>query len=208
MKTALVVLALVAVGYAAPQPRKLFHEHLEDFLDVVREEAGAELEHIFEHYLEFEEFVATLDYLATADYKELIYEMESLPEFKAVVDFLEKDNIDIMFFVDLVNEMLEQQFPPSARKVRHELSGTDYSAFINDIIDAFPKEKLAALYEEKIAEYDDFRVALENLESQEWQDTWNALWNSEVFQKEIQTLESHGIYFNSLIKELRALFGQ
>lgn len=84
MKVAITFLALVALGYAAPQPRKLFHEHYEDFADLVMEEAGHDINHILEHYLEFEEFLATLEYLGTANFRDLVFEMEDLPEFKAV----------------------------------------------------------------------------------------------------------------------------
>lgn len=84
MKVAIVLLGLVAIGLSAPQPRKVFHEHFEDFLQLIMDEAEHDLDHIMGHYLEFEEFLATFEYLRTTNFKELVYEMESLPEFKAV----------------------------------------------------------------------------------------------------------------------------
>lgn len=84
MKFAITFLALVALSYAAPQPRKLFHEHFEDFTDVIVEEVGQELNELMEQYLQFDEFLVSLNYLVTPNFRNLVYEMEDLPEFKAV----------------------------------------------------------------------------------------------------------------------------
>lgn len=96
MKVALTFLALVALGFSAPQPRKLFHEHWEDFTKLIVDEVGDDLEHILEHYLEFEEFQASLDYLITADFRNIVYEMEDLPEFKAVSKVIKLDKSMIL----------------------------------------------------------------------------------------------------------------
>ncbi|MBN4841774.1 hypothetical protein, partial [Citrobacter braakii] len=107
MKQAFVLFALVGLAFSAPQQRKLFHEHFDDFMYIIIEEVGGEIDHLMGHYLEYEEFSSALQYLQTNNFKELVYEMEALPEFIAVVDFLENDNIDIHFFIDLFNEMIE-----------------------------------------------------------------------------------------------------
>lgn len=84
MKVVALLLVFVAFAASAPQPRKDFHEHFEDFITIIMNEAGQEIEHVFEHYLEFEEFEAAIEYIKTANFKELIFEMESLPQFQAV----------------------------------------------------------------------------------------------------------------------------
>ncbi|XP_028176213.1 uncharacterized protein LOC114364307 [Ostrinia furnacalis] len=202
----LVLFALVAVAFAAPQPRKVFHENFEDFIDLIFDEAGHDLDHLMEHYLEFEEFTQTLDYLATNNFKNLIYEMEELPEFKAVLDFLEGHSIDIHYFIDLINEMLETG--PPQRKARHTLSGRDFSAFIQDCISEFPKSKLVALFDQKLAEDDDFKAAIEGLQSDEWAQVWSALWENEQFLSEVNTLNANGVDVKVLLDELVAVFGQ
>lgn len=84
MKVAIVLLSMLALSCSAPQPRRIFHEHTEDFLDLILDEAGDEIRLILESYIEFEEFKTSLDYMTTANFKDLVYDMESLPEFKAV----------------------------------------------------------------------------------------------------------------------------
>lgn len=84
LKQTLVVLAIVGLAFSAPQPRKLFHEHFDEFMDIIIQEVGHDLEHLMEHYLEFEEFTTSLQYLQTNNFKDILYEMESLPEFIAV----------------------------------------------------------------------------------------------------------------------------
>lgn len=84
MRVALVVFALIGLGCSAPQPKKLFHEHFNEFLEIIMEEAGHEIDHILFHYLEFDEFVASMDYLKTNSFRDLVNEMENLSEFQAV----------------------------------------------------------------------------------------------------------------------------
>ncbi|KAJ8723989.1 hypothetical protein PYW07_007969 [Mythimna separata] len=206
MKQALVVLALVGLAFSAPQARKPFHEHVEDFLDVIDQEAGHDIEHLMEHYLEFEEFWQALDYMKTNNFKDIVYEMESLPEFVAVVDFLENDNIDIHYFIDLLNTLIENV--DRLKVARHTLSGRDLSAFIRDSISEFPKAKLAALFDQKMAQDAEFSSAILNLQSEEWDNTFGALWDSPVFQAEVKALAANGIDVGVFLDEIIAIFGQ
>ncbi|GBP54336.1 hypothetical protein EVAR_38570_1 [Eumeta japonica] len=208
MKTALVFFALAAFGYGSPTPRKLFHEHFDDFMAIIIEEVGDEVQHITEHYMEFDDFLVSLDYLQTQNFKDLVNEMEHLPEFIAVVDFLENDNIDIHYFLDLFHETLDGVGDRKKRSQRHTISGTDFNSYIRDIIDLFPKDKLAALYDEKMEGDEEFKTAMENLYSDEWHATFNALVESEIFQKEVDTLAEKGIDFHLVIAEILAVFGQ
>ncbi|KAG6452456.1 uncharacterized protein LOC115445016 [Manduca sexta] len=208
MKVALVVLALISLGCAAPQPRKVFHEHFEDFVDVIVEEVGDELMHLTGHYLEYDDFWVAFNYLKSESFRNLVDEFESLPEFAAVVEFLENDNIDIRFFIDMFHEFIDELESMSRPVARHATSGTNFSAYINDVIATFPKAKLAALYDEKMANDEEFRVAMENLLSPEWDAVLEALWTSDVFQAEIKTLAEYGIDASVLYLEILAIFGQ
>ncbi|KAJ0173692.1 hypothetical protein K1T71_010841 [Dendrolimus kikuchii] len=206
MKLAIVLLALIGLAYSAPQPRKLFHEHFDDFMTVIGEEVGEKVAALADKYAEFDEYRTALDYMRTNGFKTLVYEMESLPEFQAVVAFLENDNIDVLYFIDLLNEVLDGI--ARKRTNRQEPSGKDFTSFVNDLILIFPKEKLAALYDQKMEEDEVFRVAMENLLSDEWDEVFTALWNSSVFQAEVDTLLDHGIDVDVLMKEILAIFGQ
>ncbi|KAJ8723987.1 hypothetical protein PYW07_007967 [Mythimna separata] len=207
MKQALVVLALVGLAFCAPQPRKLFHEHVEDFIDVIDEETGDEFQQLMDQYIEFDEFWQALEYMKTNNFKDLVYEMESLPEFVAVIDFLENDNIDIHYFLDLFNELLETV--DRMRLQRQSVaSGKDLTAFTRDCIAMFPKEKLSALFDQKFAEDEEFRTAIENLNSEEWDTVFGALWDSDVFKAEVQTLADNGIDVGVFIEQIVAIFGQ
>lgn len=82
MKALFSVLALGVLSNTI-HGQKLFHEHYDDFIQVLEDDAD-ELIRIAEQYLEFDEFISTVLYLQSKDFKEIIYEMESLPEFNAV----------------------------------------------------------------------------------------------------------------------------
>ncbi|CAB3248978.1 unnamed protein product [Arctia plantaginis] len=207
MKQAFIFLALLGVAFSAPQPRKQFSEHVSEFLNIIAEEAGDDINHLMEHYLEFEEFRTALAYTQSTNFRDLIYEMEALPEFNAVLDFLENDNIDIHTFIDLLNEILDY-IEKMKRNTRHSVSGTTMSDFIYDSIAVFPTAKLAALFDEKMANDEAFSTALINLQSEEWRQIATALWENEVFQKEIQLLRENGIEVEALMDEVFAIFGQ
>ncbi|XP_064073991.1 uncharacterized protein LOC113396058 [Vanessa tameamea] len=204
MKVAIAFLALVAVACSAPQPRVLFHEHFEEFSRLIGDEAADDLNHLVEHYLEFEEFQMSLDYLITPNFRNLVYEMEDLPEFKAVVEYLETHYIDINYFINAINNFVDDV---QRRTLRHEVSGRDMSSFIKDSIDAFPKAKLTALYEQKMAEDDLFRNAMESFETEEWKELYSALWQNETFLKEVEILKENGIDVEIVLLEAQAVLG-
>lgn len=88
MKIAVVLFAIIGLGLSTPQPRKLFHEHFEDFFSIIEDEAGHELQQLMDQYIEYDEFWAAFDYMRTKNFKDLVYEMEHLPEFQAVSSYL------------------------------------------------------------------------------------------------------------------------
>ncbi|XP_032521280.1 uncharacterized protein LOC116773029 [Danaus plexippus] len=204
MKITVTLLALVALAYSAPQPRKLFHEHYEDFIDIIMEEAGKDLQELAAEYVQFEEFRVSLNYMQTSEFKNLVYEMEDLPEFKAVVQFLEGHNIDIIFFVNVINDLVDGIQRRSTRSVA---SGNDMSSFVKDCISKFPKEKLVALFEEKKAEDESFKVAMESFELEEWNQIYSALWENEIFKQEVDILLGYGIDVAVLLDEAVAIMG-
>jgi hypothetical protein len=95
----LLLFALFSVALAAPQPRKLFHEHYDDFAALVRKEVGPQRQALSSQYMEFEEFKTAMDYMSTPAFKNLIFEMEDLPEFKAVSIFYIDSNQYLKMFV-------------------------------------------------------------------------------------------------------------
>ncbi|KAM3962489.1 uncharacterized protein ACR2FA_003393 [Aphomia sociella] len=210
MKAVLILLALVSLGCAAPQQRKVFHENVEDFLSIIQENIGQELLELMFQYHEFEEFQVSVTFMRTANFKALINEMESLPEFKAVINFLENNNIDILYFLDRFNNLLEQapEIAAMSKNSRIEPSGRDFTSFIKDSIKIFPKDELSALYDQKMADDEEFSVAMNNLYSEEWSNTYDALWKSEQFLAEIKILGDNGIDFEVLVLEILAVFGQ
>ncbi|XP_063367309.1 uncharacterized protein LOC134655777 [Cydia amplana] len=206
MKVVACLLALVTLAASAPQPRKDFHEHFEDFLDLIFQEAGEQMEELRATYQQFDEFNAAMNYVQTAGFKEIVLEMESLPEFQAVVDFLEADHIDITFFLDKLDEVVNTI--PSSRRTARQASGTSLTSFIQDSIAIFPKDKLDALFQQKIEEDEEFKNAIDNLFSDEWRATFSALIETAQFQQEEATLLENGIDLRALVDEIVAIFGQ
>jgi hypothetical protein len=93
-------------------------------------------------------------------------------------------------------------------QARQQPSGRDHVSYINDNIALFPKAKLAALFDEKLNEDADFKAAIEGVRSDEFQQLYAELWQSEEFLKEIQILEDNGLSMSALIDEVIAIMGQ
>lgn len=94
------------------------------------------------------------------------------------------------------------------KRSRHSTSGQDFASFIEDTIALFPKDKLAALFNQKIAEDEEFASAIDNLKSDEWDAVFSALWENDVFNAEVETLAANGIDIHALLHEIVAIFGQ
>ncbi|CAH2244276.1 jg7743, partial [Pararge aegeria aegeria] len=104
MKVFVTLLAVLALGYSAPQTRHQFHDHYEEFLNIIADEAREDLDELTATYMQFEEFQAGIEYLMSPRFRNLVYEMEDLPEFKSMVEFMETHNIDILYFINEINE--------------------------------------------------------------------------------------------------------
>ena len=53
----------------------------------------------------------------------------------------------------------------------------------------------------------EFSTAVQNLQSDEWDATFGALWASDVFQAEVKALAENGIEVGVLLDEVIAIFG-
>lgn len=93
------------------------------------------------------------------------------------------------------------------RSTRSVASGNDMSSFVKDCISKFPKEKLVALFEEKKAEDESFKVAMESFELEEWNQIYSALWENEIFKQEVDILLGYGIDVAVLLDEAVAIMG-
>lgn len=91
---------------------------------------------------------------------------------------------------------------------RQQISGTDFNSYLKDVTAAFPKEKLSALYDQKMEEDEVFRASMENLYSDEWNQIFTAFWESPTFQEELKTLADNGVDLRLVVDQFIALFGQ
>jgi hypothetical protein len=79
---------------------------------------------------------------------------------------------------------------------------------MREYIAALPKEKLSALFEEKLNEDADFKAAIEGIKSDEFQQLYRDLWQNEVFLAEVKAMADNGIDVNVVVDQLFAMFGQ
>lgn len=54
----------------------------------------------------------------------------------------------------------------------------------------------------------DFSAAVTNLNSEEWDQIFEAFWNSATFQRERKILSDNGLDLSLVLTEIKAVFGQ
>lgn len=84
MKVTVLVLCLITLGKSAVVVNGPFSKHIEDFIGVILAESGLEMERLLSQHAENKEFAMATMYFKTTDFREIIYQIESLPEFRTV----------------------------------------------------------------------------------------------------------------------------
>ncbi|KAI5636396.1 insect allergen related repeat, nitrile-specifier detoxification domain-containing protein [Phthorimaea operculella] len=203
-----VLFAIVTISYGAPHKKKKFHEHLEDFVGLILAESGLQIELLLKQYGESKEFGIAATYLRTTHFRDVLKEVESLPEFKAMTDYLERAQIDIKHILEYINELVEQNENVSVKPKRHKDGEMDLTNFIQESMNLYPKEKLKELFQQKEREYPRFKYSVDKLKTEEWEHLYQALWESQGFKKASNTLAENGLDVRLLVDSIKALFGQ
>ncbi|XP_049866133.1 uncharacterized protein LOC126366844 [Pectinophora gossypiella] len=207
---ACLVVFLVTYSYAAPYETKPFPKHVEDFIGVIIAESGLELERLLRHYGENTDFGYAVTYFRTENFKEVWHETQTLPEFKAVIRFLDDAQIDVVYSLSRINELLDMNEPVRFRKrpPGNVKESSALNSFINESMGFFPKSKLAALFEQKMKEDSNFRNTIDKLKTKEWERLYDALWRSPEFKSLVYTVHENGLDVRLLIEQVIAVFGQ
>lgn len=193
------VLALIGLGQAHKLPnfgKGALHEDIQDILDLVPME---EIATVFVEYLgEDVEFQNVIQYLEDNNVpKHLVIEIEAIPEVINFLNFMQKEDVDIYFVVNMINKALDikKLIPPSSyvysAKPMKRTGGV--AGFFKDVKILFNYDDFIRIYVEKMQSSPAFVRYVQELKSDNFQQVVNKVYSSKSFQIILNGLKKYGV---------------
>ncbi|XP_017753463.1 PREDICTED: protein G12-like [Eufriesea mexicana] len=162
MKFTLAVLAVVALfsplnAWQVPRSGNgALADEVQDLVDLVPVE---KMDAILKEYVaEDAEFQRLVTYLHSQEFTGLITDIESMPEFIQVLNYIQTAGVDIYSLVNKVNDYLNlTPLTPPLQRVRALRITGGIRGFLDDIKALMPRERFMALWHEKKATSTVFR---------------------------------------------------
>lgn len=212
MKFALAFLALVATvsskGIEIPNfGRGQLHNDIQDFLDIMPYDNIIAI--FLEYVAEDAEVQAALEFFQSEEFKELVVEVESMPEVKTLMLYIHNAGIDIYQIANLLNDYLglAHLTPPDfTQRVRKQITG-GIRGLVDDILAILPVDELNDMYEEKLQNSPAFAEFIDQLKSDNFQEIVNQVYVHPTFQKIVKRAEEVGIDLELIKNLLKVLWG-
>uniref|UniRef100_A0A1L8DRE9 Putative microvillar protein with insect allergen related repeat n=1 Tax=Nyssomyia neivai TaxID=330878 RepID=A0A1L8DRE9_9DIPT len=182
------------------QPRGL-DQDFQDFLELVP------LEDIIKVALDYltndKEFQQAFAYLQSKDFAKVWEGVFKLKDVKDCLKFLQNAGLDVY---DLLNQLggllnLPPVKPTFARR------GTGLDGFLNDVLALLPKDKLVALFKEKLQTSPEFKAFVDKVTSPEFEKLGKAVLNNPEFKTYLKELKEHGFDLVKFFEVVKTFFG-
>ncbi|KYQ59195.1 Protein G12 [Trachymyrmex zeteki] len=208
MKFALALLALVATASAFEIPNfgkgELRHD-IQDFIDLVPVEKVVQI--TLQYFTEDKDFQRMIEYFRSEGFKQLVKDVEDLPEIKILMDYVHNAGIDIYKMVNQLNSALK--LPPLTAPsyiVSTYITG-GIKGFIQDILNVLPRQQLKDLYEKKLTDSKAFAEFITQLKSENFQQIVNKVYAHVKFQELLTHARNEGIDLIAIKEVFETLWG-
>lgn len=198
MLTLFAVLAIVGLGQAHQFPdfgSGPLHEDIQDFLDLVPVEEIFQI--TLDYILEDPEVREIVNHLLTSTLvKDLVKEVETIPELINLMNYVQKNGVDIYFLVNEINKALgiDELIPPRGFHSYSTMERTGgLTGFFKDIGKVIPIDKFIRTYVQKIKTSTAFIGLVNQLKSNNFQQLVNRLYQIESFQIIVNGLKIRGV---------------
>uniref|UniRef100_F4MI43 Putative microvillar-like protein 1 n=1 Tax=Phlebotomus perniciosus TaxID=13204 RepID=F4MI43_PHLPE len=195
------IIAAVATSQAfTVEPRGL-QEDLQEFQDLLPVEDMVKL--AVDYLMNDKEFQAVVAYFQSAEFAKLWEGVFKNKEVKEVVAFLQNAGLDV---VGLLNEVANfLNLPPV--KPTNARRGTGLEGFLNDLLAMLPKDKLVALFKEKLQTSPEFKAFYEKLTGAEFKKLTDSMFNSKEVQGYLKELKNHKVDLLKFLQVFKEFFG-
>jgi len=208
MKFALALLALVATASAFELPNfgrgYVLHKDIQEFIDLVPLEKVIQI--TLQYFTEDKDFQRMIEYFRSEEFKQLVKEVEALPEVKVFMDYVHNAGIDIYKMVNDLNSALK--LPPlTAPSYFGTYITGGINGYIQDILNVLPQQQLRDLYEKKLKTSEAFADLVAQLKSDNFQQLVNQIYNNPIFQELLTHARTEGIDLIKIKNLLESLWG-
>ncbi|XP_053688461.1 protein G12-like [Sabethes cyaneus] len=197
----IISLALVAsVALSQPTSRTL-QEDFDDFLALVPVDDIVNV--AMRYFLTDKEVQAAVKYITGPEFAAVWDQVFALKEVRDVLNYLEAAGVHVY---DALNELakLIGVKPVKPLLAVHRIGSTrGLNDLVQEVLALLPKDKLKALFDEKMANSVEFKAFFEKVQSTEFQGLVDFANNSTELQSLLAKLREHGVdvdYFFELIK--------
>lgn len=181
MKFALVVLAIFAMSspmdaYTLPRVGTgRLADELQGFVDLVPVDKVVTL--ALQYLAEDAEFQQLVGYLQSPEFKQLVVDIEALPEIVSIMNYIQKGGLNIYYLVNKINKFLglPSLKTPNVLGLEPLKTKTGIRGFLDEVKALVPADKLKALFQQKLSTSKVFAELMEKLRSQEAQNVANAI---------------------------------
>ncbi|KAG5332150.1 G12 protein, partial [Acromyrmex charruanus] len=208
MKFALALLALVATASAYELPnfgRGNLHKDIQEFIDLVPIEKVIQI--TLQYFTEDEDFQRMIKYFRSEGFKQLVKDVEALPEIKVFMDYIHNAGIDIYKIVNELNSALKlPPLTPPSYFIGTYITG-GINGYIQDILAILPQQQLRILYEKKLTTSKEFADLVAQLKSDNFQQIVNQVYTHPKFQELLEHARTEGIDLIAIKELLESLWG-
>lgn len=196
MFTLFAVLAIIGLGQAHQFPdfgSGPLHEDVQDFLDLVPSKEINEI--VMDYVAEDPEVKAAFKFLLTTTIvKDLVIGVEAIPEVINLMNYIQKEGVDIYYLVNEVNKAfnIEKLVPPSHSYSTMERIG-GLAGLFKDLKKVIPFNKYIRLYVQKMKTSTAFVGFVNQLKSNNFQQLVNKLYQVKPFQIIVNGLKINGV---------------
>lgn len=184
---------------AAP-PRTL-GDDLWDFLEIL---PFWELRDIICKYRDDEEVRYVIDYLRSEEWAELVEEVSQNPKWISFKDYLNEAGIDIELIITIIHNLINNTNLCEDEPVA---SGRSFREFLDEVLEALPREELKELFYEKLENSCYFQVFYRKISSDGARELVEEVLALEEVQRILAKLEEFGVDLQKLKDWLWNLLG-
>ncbi|XP_072936543.1 uncharacterized protein [Epargyreus clarus] len=175
--------------------------HVMDFLKLI------DVEKVFmavTPYMTDPEVLTFIQFALSPQFKELIWEFETMEEFKEAFVFMASKGYDMESVMIFINTALNL---PPFEKPNVSRNGKGISGVFEAMVDSLPLDDMKKLFEIKLQTTPEIAQLFETINSQEFMDIMRKMHQNPKFKEFKKIFESYGFDFGVMCKLFKEIFG-
>uniref|UniRef100_U5EMJ5 Putative secreted protein n=1 Tax=Corethrella appendiculata TaxID=1370023 RepID=U5EMJ5_9DIPT len=206
MKAAIFLVSLVVIASAATYQQRGLNEDLEDFMKLVPVDKITKL--AVEYFTTDKEVQDAFKYLQGKEFASVWDQFFALKQVKDLLKYLNGAGLDVYTFLNEVADLFGvAHVKPSVRSLETRKTGHGISGLVDEVLALLPKDKLKALFEEKLKTSAEFKKFFDKLQHADFKELADFYQNSKEVQAAFQKLREHGIDVDKFFELVKGFFG-